>query len=60
LSVRFIANLRGAPTMKTTADADGLDLTNFITQAVDLKHTQEGLDILSRKKENVVKVIVEF
>jgi L-iditol 2-dehydrogenase len=38
----------------------GLDLTDFITQTVDLKHTQEGLDILSRKKENVVKVVVEF
>ena len=36
----------------------GLDLTDFVTQTVDLEHTQEGLDILSRKKENVVKVIV--
>jgi L-iditol 2-dehydrogenase len=38
----------------------GLDLTDFITQTVDLEHTQEGLDILSQKKENVVKVVVEF
>jgi L-iditol 2-dehydrogenase len=38
----------------------GLDLTDFVTQTVDLEHTQEGLDILSQKKENVVKVMVEF
>jgi L-iditol 2-dehydrogenase len=38
----------------------GLDLEDFVTQTVDLEHTQEGLDILSRKKENVVKVIVEL
>jgi L-iditol 2-dehydrogenase len=36
----------------------GLDLTEFVTQTVDLEHTQEGLDILSQKKENVVKVMV--
>jgi L-iditol 2-dehydrogenase len=38
----------------------GLDLSDFVTQTVDLEHTQEGLDILSQKKENVVKVIVEL
>jgi L-iditol 2-dehydrogenase len=39
---------------------DGLDLTDFVTQTMDLKHTQEGLDILSQKKESVIKVMVEF
>jgi L-iditol 2-dehydrogenase len=38
----------------------GLDLKDFVTQTVDLEHTQEGLDILSQKKEKVVKVIVEL
>ena len=38
----------------------GLDLTDLITQSVDLEHTQEGLDILSQKRESVVKVMVEF
>jgi L-iditol 2-dehydrogenase len=38
----------------------GLDLTDFVTQTVDIEHTQEGLDILSQKKENVVKVMVEL
>ncbi len=38
----------------------GLDLTDFITQTVDLEHTQEGLDVLSQKRKNVVKVMVEF
>jgi L-iditol 2-dehydrogenase len=38
----------------------GLDLADFVTQTVDLEHTQEGLNILSQKKENVVKVIVEL
>lgn len=38
----------------------GIDLSDFITQKMDLEHTQEGLDILSQKKENVVKVMIEF
>jgi L-iditol 2-dehydrogenase len=36
----------------------GLDLSAFITQRLDLNHTQDALDILSQKKENVIKVIV--
>lgn len=38
---------------------NGLDLSDFITQKVDLKDSQKALNILSEKKENVVKVIVE-
>ena len=38
----------------------GLDLNDFVTQAMDLDHTQEGLDVLSQKKEDVVKVMIEF
>ncbi|MDR2788404.1 MAG: alcohol dehydrogenase catalytic domain-containing protein [Candidatus Accumulibacter sp.] len=38
----------------------GLDLTDFITQTMDIDHTQEGLDILSQKKEDVVKVMIEL
>lgn len=38
----------------------GLDLNSFITQTMDIEHTQEGLDVLSQKKEHVVKVMIEF
>ncbi len=38
----------------------GLDLSDFITQTMDLAHTQDGLDVLSQKKENVVKVMIEL
>lgn len=38
---------------------NGLDLTKFITQVVDLDHAQQGLRILSEKKESVVKVLVK-
>lgn len=38
----------------------GLDLSDFVTQTMDLDHTQEGLDVLSQKKENVVKVMIEL
>ena len=38
----------------------GLDLTDFVTQTFDLEHTQQGLDVLSQKKEGVVKVMIEF
>lgn len=38
----------------------GLDLNEFITQKMDIAHTQAALDILSQKKENVVKVLVTF
>jgi L-iditol 2-dehydrogenase len=38
---------------------DGLDLSDFLTQKLPLEESQRALDILSEKKENVVKVIVE-
>ena len=38
----------------------GLDLSDFITQTMDLDHTQKALDVLSQKKENVVKVLVKI
>jgi L-iditol 2-dehydrogenase len=38
----------------------GLDLTDFVTQTLDLAHTQQGLDILNQKKEGAVKVMIEF
>jgi L-iditol 2-dehydrogenase len=38
---------------------NGLDLTDFITQKLSLDDSQKALSILSDKKENVVKVIVE-
>lgn len=37
----------------------GLDLSDFLTQKLPLEKSQEALDILSEKKGNVVKVIVE-
>ncbi len=36
----------------------GLDLSAFVTQVLPLEKAQEALDILSQKKENVIKVIV--
>jgi L-iditol 2-dehydrogenase len=36
----------------------GLDLKDFVTQKLPLEKSQEALDILSRKKEDVIKVIV--
>ena len=36
----------------------GLDLSAFVTQKLSLDRSQEALDLLSQKKENVVKVIV--
>ena len=39
---------------------NGLDLDDFITQTMDLEHTQQGLDVLSQKKESVVKVMIEL
>ena len=38
----------------------GLDLSGFVTQTMDLEHTQEGLEILSQKREHVVKVMIEL
>ena len=38
---------------------NGLDLTRFVTQVVDLTDSQYGLQILSEKKEPVVKVLVK-
>lgn len=59
-------NLFGAMTYETkdfvkAADLinNGLDLSDFITQRLPLDESQEALDILSQKKENVVKVLVE-
>jgi L-iditol 2-dehydrogenase len=58
-------NLYGAMTYETrdfkkAADMvnGGLDLSSFVTQRLPLERTQDALDILSKKKENVVKVIV--
>lgn len=39
---------------------NGLDLDDFITQTMDLEHTQQGLDVLSEKKDSVVKVMIEL
>lgn len=38
----------------------GLDLNDMITQTMDLAHSQQALAVLSEKKENVVKVMVEI
>jgi L-iditol 2-dehydrogenase len=38
---------------------DGLDLSDFITQKLNLNESQKALSILNEKKENVIKVIVE-
>jgi L-iditol 2-dehydrogenase len=38
---------------------NGLDLSDFLTQKLPLEESQKALDVLSEKKENVVKVIVE-
>jgi len=38
---------------------EGLDLKDFITQKMTLEQTEEGLNILNEKKENVVKIIIE-
>ena len=37
-----------------------LDLNDLITQTMDLEHTQDALDVLSQKKANVVKVMIEL
>ena len=37
---------------------NGLDLSDFVTQRFPLEHTQKALEILSQKKEHVIKVIV--
>ena len=39
---------------------NGLDLDDFVTQTMDLEHTQQGLDVLSQKKDGVVKVMIEL
>jgi L-iditol 2-dehydrogenase len=38
---------------------NGLDLNDFVTQRLSLDDSQKALSILSDKKENVIKVIVE-
>ena len=37
---------------------NGLDLSAFVTQSLPLERSQEALDVLSEKKESVIKVIV--
>jgi len=37
----------------------GLDLRDFVTQRYPLEESQKALDVLSEKKEHVVKVIVD-
>lgn len=69
-SYRIVFNeqtMYGAMTYATSDFAEaaamvngGLDLSDFITQRMDLAHTQQGLDVLSQKKENVVKVMIEL
>lgn len=39
---------------------NGLDLNGFVTQIFPIHQTQEALDTLAQKKENVVKVLVDF
>lgn len=58
-------NIYGAMTYETRDFAKaaemingGLDLSDFVTQRRPLAQSQEALDLLSEKKENVVKVIV--
>lgn len=58
-------NMYGAMTYETrdfrkAADMinGGLDLSDFITQRLPLDRSQEALDVLSQKKENVIKVVV--
>lgn len=36
----------------------GLDVSKFVTQALPMSQTQEGLDMLSKKTANIVKIIV--
>ncbi|WP_321447194.1 alcohol dehydrogenase catalytic domain-containing protein [uncultured Cohaesibacter sp.] len=38
----------------------GVDLSAFVTQRLPLDQTQEALDILNQKKEDVIKVVVTF
>lgn len=38
----------------------GLDLNDFITQTMELSQAQRALDVLARKKEDVVKVMLEI
>lgn len=38
---------------------NGLDLNAFVTQRMDLDQSQQALDVLDQKKENVVKVLIE-
>ncbi|WP_071706008.1 zinc-dependent alcohol dehydrogenase [Murdochiella vaginalis] len=39
---------------------NGLNLDGFVTQIFPIHQTQEALDTLAQKKENVVKVLVDF
>ncbi|MGE5612774.1 MAG: zinc-dependent alcohol dehydrogenase [Bacillota bacterium] len=37
---------------------DGMDISKLVTQALPMSQTQDGLEMLSNKTENVVKIIV--
>ena len=39
---------------------DGLAIEEYITQVLPFAKTQEALDILSKKKEDVIKVLVKM
>lgn len=39
---------------------DGLPIEEYITQVLPFAKTQEALDILSKKKEDVIKVLVKM
>ena len=40
---------------------EGFDLHDFVTQEMNgIEDTQKGLDTLSQKKENVIKVLIKI
>ncbi|RGX54698.1 alcohol dehydrogenase [Anaerotruncus sp. AF02-27] len=39
---------------------NGLDLTMFVTQKIDLSQTQEALQMLSEKKGDIIKILMTF
>ncbi|GAB3807691.1 zinc-dependent alcohol dehydrogenase [Virgibacillus kimchii] len=60
-------NLFGAMTYETEDFAkavelvnNGLEISDFITQKKPLENAQQALELLSQKKQNVVKVLVEI
>lgn len=38
----------------------GLDLSDFVTQRLDLSQSQQALSMLSEKKENIIKILITF